>query len=221
MVKEACMANGLILLMRHGQIVQNTPRRFVGRTDLPLDATGQEQAKAAGRWLRACLEAAPALEGIVCSDLQRTRETANYVAQELNMKAEAVSCNPGLREINLGAWEGLTKEEVEQRFPGELEARWRDMAGYRPMHGESFADVQQRVMSAFQDIARQTETLRIIVAHAGVNRALLCGLLEMPLKHIFRLGQDYCCLNLLRREQEHWTVQALNLLPWTAGGLGF
>ncbi len=209
----------LIILMRHGQIPQSDPRRFVGQRDLPLDRVGQEQADAAGKWLQACLEAGPELQGIVASDLQRTRETAERVAAALGRASQDVVFEPRLREINLGAWEGLSKAEVQERFPGELERRGRELDSCRPQSGESFQDLQQRVSAAFQDIAAETASLRIVVAHAGVNRVLLCSLLGMPLKHIFHLGQDYCAVNFLRRTPEHWVARHLNVLPWAAGGV--
>lgn len=209
----------LIILMRHGQIPQSEPRRFVGQRDLPLDRAGKEQAEAAGRWLQACLEAGPELQGIVASDLGRTKETAERVAEALGYAPQDVFLEPRLREIHLGEWEGLSKAEVQERFPGELERRSQELATCRPQNGESFQDLQQRVSRVFEDIAATTESLRIIVAHAGVNRALLCSLLGMPLEHVFNLGQDYCAVNFLRRTPERWLVQHLNVLPWTAGGV--
>ena len=74
------------------------------------------------------------------------------------------------------------------------------MAHTRPEGGESFADVQARVWPAFEGIAAQAQGkagATLVVAHAGVNRVLLCRLLGMPLAHLFRLGQDYCGLNLI------------------------
>lgn len=209
----------LIILMRHGQIPQSEPRRFVGQRDLPLDRAGKEQADAAGRWLQACLEAGPELQGIMASDLERTRETAERVAAALGYAQQDVVFDSRLREINLGAWEGLSKAEVQEGFPGELERRGRELDTHRPKNAESFQDLQQRVCQAFEDIAARTTSLQIIVAHAGVNRTLLCSLLGMPLKHVFHLGQDYCAVNFLRRTPERWVVQHLNVLPWAAGGV--
>jgi len=228
---SADAAGPVIILMRHGQIPQSEPRRFVGQRDLPLDQAGREQADAAGRWLAACLAAGPEPEGICCSDLVRTRETAERVAGCLGLGSESVTPMAGLREIGLGQWEGLSKDEVEQQFPGQLEVRGRDLAGYRPPEGESFADLQERFCEAFQTVAEKTRRLGIVIAHAGANRALLCRLLGMPLNNIFSLEQDYCCVNVLAPSSgpllpaggsawhKRWMVRHCNILPWAAGGV--
>lgn len=212
-------AKPTVILMRHGQIPQSEPRRFVGQRDLPLDLAGQEQADAAGRWLATLLAQGPRPECICCSDLARTRETARRVAQELNISPETIEPREELREIRLGAWEGLSKAEVQERFPGMLEQRGNDLANHRPHEGESFQDLQDRIFQVFKEIAAKTERLRIIVAHAGANRALLCKLLGMPLANVFSLEQDYCCVNILQQVQQRWMVRHLNVLPWTAGGV--
>lgn len=205
-----------ILLLRHGQIPQSHPRRFVGQRDLPLDSEGERQADLVASWLRLVLPGLPPFEGIVHSPLARTTKTASILAEAVDAQLEP---EPALREISLGKWEGLSKVEVEARFPGALQKRGDDMAGVAPEGGESFRDVQKRVMPAIEDIAARTNGTRIVVAHGGVNRAILCTLLGMPLANIFRLGQDYCCCNALVKGQDGLEVQAVNLLPWSPGGL--
>jgi probable phosphoglycerate mutase len=198
--------------MRHGEIPQREPRRFVGQTDLPLTEHGRRQA---ARWAEAV--GGQPLAGAWCSDLSRCVDTARLV-----LARNAVSARPlrALREVDLGQWEGLTEEELRQRFPGEHERRGADLANVAPAGGESFAQVQDRAWRALQDIVADAKGLVLAVAHAGVNRALLCRILGLPLDRLFSLGQDYCAMNIIdfaagRPPQ----LRALNLPPMGPGQL--
>ncbi|MGE4298489.1 MAG: histidine phosphatase family protein [Desulfovibrionaceae bacterium] len=197
---------GMVLLLRHGRIPQVSPRRFVGQTDPPLDNVGRAQAEA----VRRRLEDTP-LARVVSSDLRRALDTAAIVCRGREMRIEP---EPALREICLGAWEGLTVDEVRARFPGAYEARGQDMAHARPEGGESFADLDARAWPVFARVARTAHAAgaTLVVAHAGVNRVLLCHALGMPLAHLFRLGQDYCCLNVIQPAHHGFVLHGLNQL---------
>jgi len=190
--------------MRHGAIVQQHPRRFIGQTDHPLLPEGRVQATL---WQEALADVPFA--AAVASDLSRCRETAAIV---LAGRGLTVRPEPRLREIHLGAWEGLTVEEVHARFPGAYERRGCDLVGFRPDGGESFADVQARAVAALCALADIPGNV-LVVAHGGVNRTLLCHALGLDLAHLFRLGQDYCRLNLLELYPDCWRVDAVNLAP--------
>lgn len=197
-----------LFLMRHGAIVQRHPRRFVGQTDHPLTDEGRAQA---ALW-REALADVP-FTAAVSSDLCRCRETAAIV---LGGRDITVRPEPRLREIALGAFEGLTVDEVRERFPGAYERRGCDIAGFTPQGGESFADVQKRAVAALTELAPLCGNV-LVVAHGGVNRTILCHALGLDLTRLFRLGQDYCRLNLLDLSPDCWRVDAVNLaptLPW-------
>lgn len=218
-----------VWLFRHGELPQVSPRRFVGQSDIALSDEGRRQA---GYWAAALARVPFALA--VSSDLSRCLETARIMlaGRGLPLRQE-----PRLREIALGAWEGLTVAGVRERFPGQYEARGGDLAGFRPAGGESFADVQARAGAALAALVSEvggdgeageadaaledrdgawTEVLA--VAHGGVNRTLLCGLLGMPLANLFRLGQDYACLNLLEFTNGGLVVRGVNIRPGSAFG---
>lgn len=119
---------------------------------------------------------------------------------------------PALREIHLGAWEGLTASAVRHRHPGQWEARGRDLAHFRPEGGESFADLAARVVPAFEAMTRQPDDI-LIVAHAGVNRVILCHVLGLPLSDLMRLHQDYGAMNLIEPSRSGYALHDLNLRP--------
>jgi alpha-ribazole phosphatase len=183
-------AERLGYLARHGRIEPpGAPKRFIGQVDPPLSAQGIEQARRLGRILGGV-----ALTAIFCSDLQRSLKTAEIVAAGQAIRPQA---RRDLREIGLGEWEGLTFDEVRRRYPREFQERGQNIAEYRPPGGESFADCSRRAVSAFEEILASTRGNVLIVGHAGVNRAILCHALGMPLQHLFRIGQDHGCLNLI------------------------
>jgi len=146
------------------------------------------------------------LTRVAASDLGRTMETARIVCRDRDLEIEP---EPALREISLGQWEGLTLEEVQQRFPGQYEIRGEDIAGYRPPGGESFEDLLARAWPAFQRIADgQGDTL--VVAHAGVIRVLVCRILGLPLANLFRLGTAYCGLSVVQLKEGEYLLDSLN-----------
>lgn len=204
------MSAGTVLLLRHGQIVQAEPRRFVGQRELPLDDVGRAQAEEAGRWL-----AGLNLARVVSSDLGRAVETASIIlAHQSRSQAHplTLTTEPGLREVSLGQWEGLTSAEVREQFAETYARRGEDPAWTRPEGGESYSDLWQRSAAVFQEIVLGADDAAgptLVVAHSAVNRVLLCDLLGLPLEKAQDLGQDYCGLNVLRREEG-----ALRVLSW-------
>lgn len=203
----------VIYLIRHGEIPTYSPRRFIGRTDPPLTERGRQQIAKLGEMLKSC-----AVDRLVCSPLLRCRESAQllgpYISQYIGCEPEVVQ---DLAEISLGAWEGLTVEEVRQRFPGSYEARGLDLAGFRPPGGESFADLQKRAWSALANLVAAGPRRLAVVAHAGVNRVLLCQLLGMPLTNLFRLEQGYGCLNVVHATADGYRVECINIRPEQPG----
>ena len=191
-----------IYLIRHGEIIQSSPRRFVGKTDLPLTEHGREQIVGVAGQL-----AGRGVGRLLCSPLSRCVESAGIIGAALGVVPETV---PDLREIALGAWEGLSVDEVRERFPGRYEARGRNLAGFRPPGGESFADVQRRAWPAFETATAEMDEPLAIVAHGGVNRVLLCRILGMPLENLFRLEQHYACINILHAGSDEFRVAVMN-----------
>jgi alpha-ribazole phosphatase len=192
----------VIFLMRHGHIDTGGERRYVGRTDYPLSPTGKQQAEA---WRRLFKDVP--LSRVVCSGLRRTREAALIIAPQ-----REIETIPGLNEINMGQWENLSLEKVKADYPREFEARGRNPGTFRLPGGESFADVQKRVLDVFLPFLQDTGGCQLVLTHAGVNRVILCHLLGIPLDNLFRFAQDFACLNVITAGAAP-VVRALNLRP--------
>lgn len=191
-----------IYLLRHGALAGDNRERFIGQTDLPLAADGIRQAEAMAGALRD-----KGIAELHCSDLARSRQTAGIIG---NAIAASPSAHPELREVSLGDWEGLLRREVAERWADEFAARGRDMDTYRPPGGESFADCLARAWPVWKTITQTDAAAIAVVAHAGVNRLLLCRLLGMPVQNMFRLGQDYGCVNILELDRRNVRLRLLN-----------
>ncbi len=196
-----------LYLIRHGEITARSEQhRFIGQLDLPLSEHGRQQMRGF-----ACHPTLQTVEKVLTSPLIRCRESAAILTAHLGCSAAEVV--PDLAEINLGEWEGLTVAEVKDRFPGEYAARGNDLAGFRPVGGESFADVLRRSWPVFERAAGCGVDRVALVSHAGVNRVLLCRILGMPLNNLFRLQQDYACCNIIHCDGARYRLECLNLRP--------
>lgn len=192
-----------VYLLRHAEPrLSPGGKRYIGWSDPPLSAAGARQA-ADWQPVIASLD----LTALFCSDLRRCRQTAEKIIAPGRLP---ITIDPALREINLGRWDGETFEAVRRQDPEGFARRGRDPVRYRPPGGESFDDLQQRVMPAFDKIIAGTRGDILIVGHAGVNRVILCRLLGMPLANLFRIGQDYAALNILISDKSGFRVQTLN-----------
>jgi alpha-ribazole phosphatase/probable phosphoglycerate mutase len=181
-----------IFLWRHPEVQGYKEGRFFGHHDVALSKDGREQVRNMARRM-----STEKLTAVYCSDLQRTRLAAEAIArlQRPRRKPEPL---PALRELNLGVWEGLTYKDISERYPADLAARYQDLAGFRIAQGESLSDLAERVVPAFMDMVGANKGGRVcVVAHAGVNRVILSKLMGAPLDRVFRLGQDFACLNVI------------------------
>ncbi len=193
----------LIYLLRHGAVAQQSPRRFLGQSDVPLSPLGVAQARAMGRRLRSIRFAE-----VFSSPLSRAVHTARLAS---GLPEEVIRRVEAFREIDLGVWEGLSVAEVQARYPGAYEARGADLAHFRPPGGESFADVAARACPALLDIAGKASGPMLLVAHAGVNRVLLAAASGLPLQEIFTISQGYG--ELYRLRYQDGDLQVLETAP--------
>ncbi|MFC1905347.1 histidine phosphatase family protein [Chloroflexota bacterium] len=193
-----------IFLLRHGHIDTADEKRYIGQTDISLSLLGIKQAEA---WQH-LLSKIPFTD-ILSSDLQRTRETARIIAVGRQQEIKIV---PELNEINMGEWENLSFKEVMDNYPREFRERGHNPAGFRTPGGESFSDLQKRVLKVFLPLL-SIQGYVLIVGHSGVNRVILCYLLGMPLDNLFAIEQDFSALNIIAAGTESH-VLALNIKPY-------
>jgi alpha-ribazole phosphatase/probable phosphoglycerate mutase len=201
-----------LYLVRHGQVAEGHTDRYHGHNDIGLSPEGVRQFEA----LAAQLAATP-LQGVYSSDLSRTIRGAEIISRVRDLTPQVI---PEFREINFGAWEGLTFAEIMAQYPAELEERFKDLANFRIPDGESLKDVKARALPRLQELlARHAGAAFLIVAHAGINRIILSEAMGLPLDHLFRLDQNYGCLNLIDYFPDLAVVRLLNGgVNWAAMG---
>jgi len=168
----------IILLARHGQSDWNAARRWQGHADRRLTEKGRAQSQALAERL-AHIE----LDAVYSSDLRRAADTARVVAEAQGLELVQLS---ELREVDVGSWSGLTREEAEERFPDGF-ARWREgFPGWDD--GEDYDDMAQRVIGAVVEIALAHEDGRaLVVSHGGPIRAIHAAALGLDVYEYRRL----------------------------------
>ena len=179
-------------LVRHGSLPPNPERRMVGARDIPLSDAGREQIGLLAQQFM------PGVQGglcaLVCSDLQRCRETAAILLSALPSRSVPLHVEPGLREIDLGLWQGMTRAEIERAWPGAHAARGEDMAHFCTPQGESFMQAQRRALAAVARWRRRyPQGTLLMVSPAGLLGSLLAHYLALPLKEVLRIPQHYGC----------------------------
>ena len=152
-----------ILLARHGETEWNRLGRWQGHADPPLNETGRSQAAALAERLEG-----DGIAAVYSSDLRRASETARIVAGRLGLE---VTEDRALREIDVGSWSGLTRDEVRERYPDGF-ARW--LAGEIGHDGETREQLAARVIPTVERIAHAHPGATVlVVTHGGVIRTLL------------------------------------------------
>ena len=194
-----------LYLLRHGATEGNDEKRFVGQIDPLLSEKGRQQAKL---WHQRLKD--DEFSMVWCSDLQRARETAALAC--LGWR-NTVRVSADLREIHLGEWDGVSMAQIKKQFPELWQARGENFGSFRPPGGESFADLQQRVVTAVENITNKTEGKVLLITHAGVIRVFLCKVLQMPLSNLFRVHLDYGALTIIEYKNCTQRVKAVNLSP--------
>jgi broad specificity phosphatase PhoE len=184
------MAPTTILLARHGETDWNAVGRWQGHTDRPLTEQGRRQAAALADRL-----AKVDIDAVYSSDLLRAVETAEPVAKRLGLPLQTL---PELREVDVGTWAGLTRDEVAERFPDGFR-RWSEwQTGWED--GETYDEMGERVVGAILRLAGEHPGERIlVVSHGGAIRAL----------HAAAAGIDIATFRQLRQVVENARVTSI------------
>lgn len=209
-----------LVLLRHGRTASNAENRFQGHLDVELDDVGHVQAAAAasvmGEWL-----ADDAVRGavrVVSSDLARAVQTAEPIAKALGVE---VGLDPALRERDGGAWQGLLRHEIAERFPDQF-ARWTSGEDLRIGGGESLAESWRRCERGIRaQAAAMDQELRgtlVVVGHGASMRGgmlRLLGLLDGGPDDVRRYRAFAGFRNAhwaeVRRSRSGWVLDRFNI----------
>jgi alpha-ribazole phosphatase len=179
-----------VYLMRHGEVANDGEKRYNGHIDIDITQKGVEQMhRLAG------LLDGKSLAAVYSSDLIRSTRGAMIISHRIGIRYTPL---PELRERSVGAWEGLTAEEIKERFPEQYTAWRADLLNYRPPGGECLVDVSERILPVFKRlVASHREQEIAMLLHGGVNRVILAEVLGMEPLNIFRIDQAFGAFNII------------------------
>jgi len=191
-----------IIIARHGETDWNVGEVFRGRLDVGLNETGLTQAEALGQHL-----AGIAVEAVYSSPLRRALDTARSVAAH---HALEVSVAQDLVDFNYGVWQGLTHQEVKERY-AELYHRWLAEPHLVTMpDGESLDDVAERTRQVVENVVASHEGTVVLVSHRVVNKVLICSLLGLDSSHFWNIRQDVAGTTIFEYENGRFTLTRHN-----------
>jgi len=180
-----------VLLVRHGATTLSAEDRFAGATDVDLSDEGRRQAQMLGERLKE-----EKIAAVFASPMKRTRDTAALASAPHKLD---IKTHPGLREIDHGRWEGLTRKEVEATFQDEYASWEEDPFTFAPEGGESGLSVIGRALPALRDIVKlHKDQTVLVVSHKATIRLVLSSLLGIdPRGYRDRLDLSPACLNVV------------------------
>lgn len=159
-----------LYLIRHGQTDWNVAGKIQGSTDIPLNETGKRQAACLAKGM----EKRP-VSRVFTSTLSRAYETARAIGDSQNVPVYGLF---ELQEVNYGYWEGLTMEEIEQRYPKELQQWYLSPVEVAPPGGETQTQVYERCKAAINRILEQGDGDVAVVSHGATVVFLLEYMLD-------------------------------------------
>ena len=196
-------------LVRHGEPAEEYRGRCYGSLNVGLSENGRAQVARMARHL-----SAEPVSAIYSSPRLRAVESAEILTHVASAGERRIEIVPELREIDFGDFEGLSYDEIAERFP-EHYRRWMDTpTEVQFPNGECEAQVRARALGAFEKICgREAGRTAIIVSHSGVIRIVLAWALRMHHEDMFRLSQVHGAVNLLSLYDGFPCLELLNYCP--------
>jgi probable phosphoglycerate mutase len=194
-----------IIFVRHGETVWHAENRYAGISDIALTAKGLEQGKKLANWAETAQ-----LSAIYSSELKRAKSTAEFSCQKTGLD---LNVEKRLNEVNFGEGEGLTRDEMKQKFPEEL-AKFIEAPADNPLpDGEKGVNAIERANPVINEIIEKYPKGKVlIVAHSTLIRLLLCKFMNIdPNEYRTRFPEiENCALNSLNFESDQINVIELN-----------
>lgn len=201
-----------LYLLRHGE-TEGPKKVYKGHIDVPLSKEGIKQVERVAEILRLFVGKSTLNNRIILSSpLERAVKTAEILGWALSIEYKTIEI---LKERGFGKWEGMALDQIVSLYPEEFE-RWRqNPARFSPPEGESTIDVSKRAKRAIEQILKEYRGYEVfITAHGGINRVILCNLLNIPLENIFKIEQDFACVNIIDFYDDYPVLKLLNGVFW-------
>ena len=198
-----------VYLIRHGETVDADSKRYKGHIDVPLSENGIKQLERLAEYLTQITDYRSQItdiKAVYSSGLDRALKSAEIIAKPFGLKPVIIE---DLKERSFGAWEGMTFDEIKDKWPDAFNAWAENPLKFSPMEGENTLEVKERAMKAFNNIINKHKDEEIaIVSHGGITRVILCEILGLSLDKIFRIEQDFAALNII----ELWDYPVVKLI---------
>ena len=191
-----------IILVRHGETEWNVAEVFRGQIDIDLNETGVKQAELLSGYL-----STSAIAAVYSSPLKRALKTAEIIAQPHKLK---VNIDPDLIDFNFGKWQGLSHQEVKEKYR-DLYATWiTHPEQVRIPDGEALEDVSKRVIRVRNKVIENHRGTVVIVGHRVVNKVMICTLLGLDNSHFWKIRQDTCGISIFSYLNEQFILTKHN-----------
>ncbi|TGG90637.1 histidine phosphatase family protein [Natronospirillum operosum] len=190
----------MIFLIRHGETIWNTEGRRQGRGDSALTDAGVAQSRAVAQQLRLLLEGEKRIH-VATSPAGRSRRTAAIIAEELGIDQDRIQATPMLEEMDFGDWQGLTDDEIAERFPDQWRERQLNRWGFAYPNGESYPLLCSRV-AEWMENAQEQGGVTIAVTHQWTSRVIRGQYLKLPKQEMFALMHPHRQIIQLHNDEE-------------------
>ncbi len=194
-----------LILVRHGETEANVRKVWHGHLDAPLTPRGRLQVEATARRIAEMHREQP-IAAVYVSPLPRARRTAEAITQALGLEPRV---EPGLREMSIGDWEGLSFQDLQERK--RLWERWSQDPHFAPPNGESPVAFSRRVLQVMETLARRHpgQTL-VVVTHGGVISNALAQWFGKGPEDWVRFDAPNCAISVVEWDGERWHPVRLN-----------
>ena len=192
-----------LYLVRHGETIWNAESRAQGSRNVALSETGRQQAHLLAERIQHY-----AIDKIISSDLDRAYETGKILGETLGLEVEKLEA---LKEMNFGAWEGLTISEIQAKYSAHYTI-WRNKPHDAEIpDGESLIRVQKRGLDSINRIVEDNANKNIVVvSHGTMIKAIILGILDIDLSYFYKIKQDNTSMNIIEYKSYGPVVVTLN-----------
>ncbi len=193
-----------LILVRHGQTQWNREQIFRGAKDIELDKTGRKQAEALGARLKS-----RKIEAIYSSSLKRAMSTAEAIAR---LQGLPVMVGPGLVDMCFGDWEGMSHQEVRQKYPKQYKI-WRENPWKAKIPGASkIKDIQAQSFKAVMGLVSDNplESTVVVVTHRVILKLILMKMLNMEPEGFWSIKLSSCGLTTVEWDGKRFVLTCLN-----------
>ncbi len=196
-----------LYLIRHGEVEPAYHRVFGGRIDMELSPLGHEQVRSIARFLKA----APP-DTLYASPMRRVRQTLAPLAEETGLQPVLME---GLREVDFGAWTGLSWDEVLKRHGVSAFSWLHQLDDGTIERAETVRAFRERVECSLDQILAEAPGKTVaVICHGGVIRMLLSILLELPFRKMSIFEIEYASVTKIHHRPSKREIEYLNLTPW-------